>query len=274
MKWIMNTILGVLFFFVVFAVGLKLMENSMVFYPAKYPTGWWEPARFGLTVEDCYFTTKDGVKLHGWFIPRAGARQTLLYCHGNGGNITYFADYAEWLLSGVQAQIFLFDYRGYGRSDGAPDEAGVYQDARAAYDYLLTRPDVNGRKIVLFGQSLGGAVAVDLALDRPCTGLILESTFTSAKNMAKKAFPFLPVSLIIGVKFDSEAKITRLRLPLLIAHGTADRTVPFKLGRRLFEVANEPKEFYAITGADHNNPHIAGGETYLTKLREFIERLP
>lgn len=270
----MNTILALALFFAIFIIGLRFMEDSMIYFPTKYPDGFWQPAAFGVAVEDCFFVSEDGVKLHGWVAPRDGAQATLLWCHGNAGNITHRLDNLKLLLERVNAHVFIFDYRGYGRSEGSPDEEGLYKDARAAYDYLLTRREVDPRRIILFGRSLGSAVAVDLALQRPRAGLILESTFTSAKDMAKKVFPFLPVHYFIGVQFDSESKIAQLKVPILFMHGTADHTVPLELGKKLFRVANEPKEFYEIAGADHNDTYVVGGEAYFAKLNEFIGRLP
>jgi hypothetical protein len=266
----MNIVLAVVVFFVVFIIGLRLMEDSMIYFPSKYPAGFWQPSAYGVAVEDCYFTAEDGVRLHGWFAPREGARHTLLWCHGNAGNISDRLGQLKPLLEQVDAHVLMLDYRGYGRSEGAPDEEGLYKDARAAYDYLLTRREVDPRKIVPFGQSLGGAVAVDVAVQRPCAGLILESTFTSGKDMAKKAFPGLPVFYFIRTRFDSDAKIANLHIPILFMHGTVDGTVPFALGKKLYEAANQPKEFYEVPGADHNDPFVVGGAAYFAKINGFI----
>jgi len=270
----MHVVLAFLAIFVIFVVALRLMENSMIYFPVKYPEGFWQPAAFGVTIEDCFFTAQDGVKLHGWYAPQEGARQTLLWCHGNAGNISHRLDQMKMLLGRVKANIFILGYRGYGRSQGSPGEEGLYKDAQAAYDYLVSQKNVKASQVVIYGQSLGGAVAIDLALARPCAGLIIESSFTSAKDMAKHLYSFLPMHYFMGVRFDSAAKIAQLHRPVLIMHGTRDEVIPFELGQRLFSAANEPKEFYPIQGATHNDPYLVGGEAYYAKMQEFIQRLP
>jgi fermentation-respiration switch protein FrsA (DUF1100 family) len=267
----MKLLITILIIISFFALFIRLFENKFIFFPFKYPRGYWHPEVFGLQAEDCYFKTADGNQLHGWFFPKDGARATLLWCHGNAGNITDRLDNLAKLTK-LPVNIFIFDYRGYGRSQGSPDEKGIYLDAEAAYDYLTSRKDVEQDKIILFGRSLGGAVAVDLATKRPCAGLILESTFTSAKDMAKSAFGFIPVYWIIKTKLNSIDKISKIRVPILFLHGTEDRTVPIKLGRRLYEAANGLKEFYQIQGADHNDTYIIGGQPYFDKLFEFIKQ--
>ena len=253
------------------AILIRLFENKFIFFPFKYPEGYWHPEAFGLQAEDCYFETVDGYQLHGWFFPQENALATLIWCHGNAGNITDRLDNIA-KLNRLPMNVFIFDYRGYGRSEGSPDEKGIYVDAEAAYDYLIARQDIERDNIIVFGRSLGGAVAVDLATKRPCAGLILESTFTSAKDMAKSSFGFIPVHLIIKTKLNAIDKISKIQVPLLILHGTSDRTVPFKLGRRLYEAANDPKEFYQIQGADHNDTYIVGGPPYFDKLLEFVKQ--
>lgn len=255
-----------------FALLLRFMENHFVFFPTKYPEGYWQPEVFGLEAEDCYFTTADGVRLHGWFVAKEDAIATLLWCHGNAGNITHRLDNLAKLHE-LPVNVFIFDYRGYGRSDGEPSEQGVYLDARAAYDFLVENRGIAPETIVLFGRSLGGAVAVDLAVERRCAGLILESTFTSARDMARAAFGPLPVHWIMKTDFNCVAKIRRYRGPLLMLHGTADRTVPLRLGGRLYQAANPPKEFYEIPGADHNDTYLVGGKAYFEKLRAFVEEV-
>ncbi|MBI3950611.1 MAG: alpha/beta hydrolase [Acidobacteria bacterium] len=259
---------------VIFLLVLRLMENSMIYFPVKYPEGFWQPAEFGVAAEDWFFTTEDGVKLHGWYASQEGARQTLVWCHGNAGNISHRLDHLKILLERVKVNVFILGYRGYGRSKGTPSEDGLYLDAQAAYDYLVSQKNVEASQIILYGQSLGGAVVIDLALKRPCAGLIIESSFTSAKDMATHVYPFLPVHYFMGVRFDSAAKIARLHAPVLIMHGAQDEVVPYELGQKLFAAANEPKEFYPIQRATHNDPFIIGGEEYYAKIREFIQRLP
>lgn len=252
-----------------FFVALRLLENRMVFFPYKYPQGFWQPSAFGLEVKDCFFEASDGTKLHGWFLKKEGANQTLLWCHGNAGNISDRLDNLA-RLSKLPINIFLFDYRGYGRSEGTPTESGVYLDALAAYDYVVGEHSVAADSLVIFGRSLGGAVAVELAVNRPCRKLILESTFASARDMAKEMFGVIPVHLSMKSRFDSVEKIRQIKMPLLMIHGRRDQVVPFELGKRLYDVANMPKSFYEIAEADHNDTYVVGGQAYINRLAEFL----
>ncbi|MFQ5753142.1 MAG: alpha/beta hydrolase [bacterium] len=267
----MKYLLTLLIIIVLFILFIRLIENKFIYFPFKYPRGYWQPEAFGLQVEDCYFKTADGLRLHGWFVSHENALATLIWCHGNAGNITDRLDNLAKFAK-LPLNIFIFDYRGYGKSAGSPDEKGIYLDAEAAYDYLISKKNMDSKKIILFGRSLGGAVAVDLATRRTCAGLILESTFTSANDMAKSAFGFIPVYLIIKTKLNSIAKIPHIQVPLLVFHGTRDRTVPIRFGRKLFHAAPEPKEFYEIQGADHNDTYLVGGQSYFDKLLEFIQQ--
>ncbi|MFQ5651573.1 MAG: alpha/beta hydrolase [bacterium] len=266
----MRTVATLVVLFIALLLLLRLFENRLVFYPFKYPQGTWHPEWFGLQVEDCTFTAPDGANLHGWFVKNDSALATLLWCHGNAGNITDRLDNLRQLAK-LPLQIFIFDYRGYGKSEGSPHEAGVYLDAEAAYDYLISRDEVTKDRMIIFGRSLGGAVAVDLATKRACAGLILESTFTHAKDMARVAFPGLPVKYIMKSRFDSVSKIKQIEAPVFFIHGTADRTVPFELGRQLYAAANQPKAFWQIEGADHNDTYLVAGREYFDRLFEFVQ---
>ena len=249
---------------------MVLFEEKLIYFPYKYPEGNWRPETYGLKAEDCFFTTSDGVNLHGWFFRSDAPKGTLLWCHGNAGNITHRLDNIRKLLP-LGIDVFIFDYRGYGKSDGKPSEQGVYKDALAAYDFLTKEKHVPPDSIIIFGRSLGAAVAVDLASRRRCRGLVLESSFPSARAMAKEMFPIVPVHLFVRSRFDAESKINEIHVPVLFMHGTVDRTVPLHLGRKLFEKANEPKSFYEIVGADHNDTYIVGDDEYFRHWKTFID---
>lgn len=256
-------------------IGLRRMERKMLYYPMRYPEGDWDTYWFPGVLEDCFITTSDEVTLHGWFARLTPENleklpYTLLFFHGNAGNITHRLENVALLIRGG-LQVFMFDYRGYGRSQGHPSEQGLYRDGLAAYDYLLSREDVDAEKIILFGRSLGGAVAVEIATQRPCDKLILESTFTSVKDMAHILFGNVPVEMLAQSRFDSLAKIVTLRMPLLMIHGAEDEVVPFALGQRLFAAANEPKAWYVLDGAGHNDTYVIGGQEYFTRLVRFIQ---
>jgi fermentation-respiration switch protein FrsA (DUF1100 family) len=241
-----------------------MQSEGSIFYPEKDILG--KPSDLGMAYEDIIFRMADALKLHGWFVP-GSRRETILWCHGNAGNIGDRLDLLKLLHDRIDVNIFIFDYRGYGKSQGRPTEDGTYRDAHGAMDYLRARPDVEGDKIVIFGQSLGGAIAVDLACRNRCLGLILESTFTSLVDifeMPTKAF---------GMKYDSYSKIKRVKAPLLVLHGDHDDVVPFESGYTLYKAANEPKKFCTIAGAMHNDTYIVGGEAYFAAIDEFIKGL-
>ncbi|MBI5216663.1 MAG: alpha/beta hydrolase [Ignavibacteriae bacterium] len=266
----------IMFLLLPLAVGLLLgiilillFENNVVYHPIKYSEGMWNTSLLDLPIEECTFTTSDGLKLHGWFLPNDTATITLLWLHGNAGNIIHRLDQLRRFRL-LQCNIFIIDYRGYGRSEGEPTEDGLYLDTVAAYDYLRTRNDVQHSKIFVYGQSLGTADAVDLATKRSCSGLILESSLTNAKDMAKEMFPWFPIHLFIRSRFDSETKIRSLHLPLLFVHGSDDDIIPITLGKKLFDSANEPKQFYEISGAGHNDCYVVGSTVYMQLIKEFM----
>jgi fermentation-respiration switch protein FrsA (DUF1100 family) len=244
-----------------------LFEKQLVYHPSR---GHDVSAReLGLAHETVALTAEDGVKLDAVFLPAKDPRVTILLAHGNAGNLSHRLDRTIFLQSELGASVLLFDYRGYGRSEGAPDEDGTYRDARAAYRWLVEERGVRPDRLVLFGESLGSAVALDLALAHPCRALVLESPFTSVPDMAAVVLPFLPRAFV-RTQYDNLGKIARLRVPLLVLHGERDEVVPFAQGRRLFEAAPEPKRFYAIAGAGHNDTYIVGGAAYWHAVSEFL----
>ena len=254
---------------VVYIVFLLLFENKIIFHPSRYPEGYWDPASVGVPAQDIYFTSEDGVKLHGWFIPAPKAVATVLWFHGNAGNISHRLDNIQ-RLARLNLNIFIFDYRGYGRSEGEPDEQGIYKDSKAAYKTVIGLNSVSVDTLFLFGRSLGGICAVETALNHPARGLILESVFTSASDMSRKVFPLIPLGWGIRSKLDAIGNVPNLKLPKLILHGTRDEIVPYDLGRKLFDHAGEPKKFYPIEGAGHNDTYTIGGRDYFDTLNRFI----
>jgi fermentation-respiration switch protein FrsA (DUF1100 family) len=232
------------------------------------------PSGLALRFEEVRLRAEDGIDLDAWYLPFAGSRFTFLVCNGNAGNMAYRLDRAQLIHAQLGAGVLLFDYRGYGRSAGRPDEAGTYRDARAAHRFLFEVKRLAPESIVLFGESLGAAVATQLALERPAAGLVLESPFSSIPDMARAAYPFLPpVGPLIRTRYDTLAKVPRLRMPLFVLHGEHDDIVPLAQGRRVFEAAPQPKRFFAIPGARHNDTYLEGGEAYWGALREFLGSL-
>ncbi|VUZ85715.1 Alpha/beta hydrolase family protein [Candidatus Methylomirabilis lanthanidiphila] len=249
---------------------VEALENRFIFFPDKRIEA--TPRDRGLAYEEIYFTTSDGIRLHGWWIPGTGSSLTILWFHGNGGNISHRLDNITLRHDLLGTNIFIFDYRGYGRSEGEASEEGTYHDGDAAIGYLRGRRDVDPTKIVFLGESLGSAVAVEMATRHDCVALILESPFLSIAEMAKASFPLLPIGSLLQTKYDTLAKIGRIRAPLLIVHGENDEIVPFRHGRRLFEAASEPKEFYGIPRARHNDLYLIGGPAYLETLNRFFAK--
>ena len=195
--------------------------------------------------------------LHGWFVPCERPRAVVLFAHGNGGNLSHRADLLRAFHDRLRVAIMIFDYRGYGRSEGLPDAAGILLDGRAARAWLAERAKIKESQIVMMGESLGGAVAVDLAAADGARGLVLDSTFSSLPEVAAWHYPWLPVARLMQTRLDSAAKIVSYHGPLLMFHGDHDQIIPIQFGRRLFDAANEPKRFVVMPGHDHNDPHPA-----------------
>lgn len=244
---------------------LEQLVNRFIYYPEPH----WivTPSDLGLEAEEICLTAEPGVDLHAWFFPLPKPLATLLFCHGNAGNVSHRLGNVAGLLQ-VGFQVLLFDYRGYGHSGGKPSELGLYRDAAAAWAHLVQRAETAGTPHVIFGRSLGGAVAVNLTTQLQADGLIIESTFTSVRALANQIFP-VPLPRL-PVEYDSLSKIRRLTMPLLVIHGDRDELIPFAEGRRLYEAAPEPKVWYPVLGAGHNDTYLLGGEVYFHKLANFV----
>jgi hypothetical protein len=252
---------------------LMIFEENFVYFPEKYSQAAYDQARSIPNLRDCWITTDDSVEIHAWFAPAESAKATLVVSHGNAGNISH----RSILFRSLQRHgfnVLMYDYRGYGRSEGTPTEDGIYKDGIAAYDFAASLPEVNRDRLFLWGTSLGGAVAIDVATHRRPAGMILESTFTSAKDVARLAYPLLPVQFFMRTKLNSIEKIRTLSAPLMVIHGADDSIIPIALGRRLFNAANEPKEFYEIPKADHNDTFFIGGDEYFSRIDRFIASIP
>ena len=245
-----------------------ILERMFVYFPSREVRA--DPSQIGLSYTDVRALTDDGIAVHGWFVPSPGARHTLLIFHGNAGNISHRL---EWIrvLHDLGAHVMIVDYRGYGKSGGSPVEQGLYRDALAAYQWWATERAADRSKLILIGESLGVAVAVDLAARVRVDGIVLQSGFTTAWDMAKTILPLGFLQPLLGIQFDSEAKIRKVDCPKLVIHGNRDEIVPFALGRKLFESAPPPKEFYAVEGAGHNDLLEAAGPEYAMRLRRFLE---
>jgi pimeloyl-ACP methyl ester carboxylesterase len=243
----------------------------MLYHPEPGISAGFAPRDAPVPVEEVFLETQDDVRLHSFYVPAPGATRALLYLHGNAGNASHRLPLAV-LLARTGTNVWLLDYRGYGRSEGSPSEAGLYEDARAALAHLVDARGFDPRRVVLFGSSLGGAVALHVAQDRELGGVILESTFDRLAAVAAAHFGPL-AGWVVGGRYDSLAKIARLRAPLLFLHGDRDEVVPFALGRRLFDAAPGPKGFATLRGAGHNDiPQVAGAH-WLEQIRRFLDQV-
>ena len=247
---------------------VRKFERSHMYYPQSDIEAL--PSDIGLDYEDIFLTTSDGVRIHGWWIPADTSRGTILFCHGNAGNISHRLASIQ-IFNRLGLNLFIFDYRGYGRSEGSPSEEGTYRDAAAAYEYLHRTLGITPERIIIFGRSLGGAVAIDLAKNKEAGALICEATFTSAVDMGRLIFPFLPVSLLVFDKYDAISKVGDLRLPKLFIHSRDDDLVPFEQGERLFRAAADPKEFLEIRGS-HGDGFLETEDSYIRGIDEFLDR--
>ncbi len=244
-----------------------LMEGRFLYFPTRTLAA--KPESFGLRADELSLLAEDGVRLHGWWIKGVGGR-ALLFFHGNAGNAADRLDRARILNERLGLDVFLVDYRGYGKSEGDPSEEGLYRDARAVYDHALSRFHAN--QVVLFGESLGSAVAIQLATEQTSAGVVLETPFLSIPAMARRHYPFVP-GFLIRSRYDNEEKIASVSAPKLFLVAEKDEIAPPEHGRRLFELAREPKTLFVIPGSGHNDTYVTGGEAYWREWVKFLGSL-
>jgi len=250
---------------------LLFAENYLLYPAPAYPNPNGDWTANYLPHEDIEFTCADGTKLHGWLVEHEEPRAVILYCHGNGDCLGYLGWYLKELRDRQRVTVFAFDYRGYGKSEGTPSEAGLIADGGAAQQWVAERLQLKPDQVVLMGRSLGGSVAVDLAATNGARGLILQNTPSSIPDAAARIYWFAPVHWLMKNRYDSVAKIGRYRGPLLQSHGTADTLVPIALGRKLFDAApSSQKRFFVLDHGGHNDPEPPG---YDAALDEFLESL-
>lgn len=264
----LNNLIIIGLVFICLIIYFKYIERRSIYFPMRQIE--YTPREIGLVYKDVFFKTEDGVELNGWFIPSGGAKNTVLFLHGNAGNISHRFEKIQ-IFYNFDLNVFIFDYRGYGRSRGSPSEKGLYIDAKAAYDYLVSKESIPKDEIILFGESLGGSVAIDLASKAEVKAMITESTFSSAKDMARRIYPLIPPFFIVS-DFDSVKKVKSISVPKLIIHSVDDEIVPFDLGQKLFEAAPPPKEFLKIRGG-HNTGFLDSEKEYKKGISSFISSL-
>lgn len=267
-KFIVNRLMVVGVALLVVAILARVFENRFIYFPPRYPEGWVSPKVYALPVEDVWVTAEDGVRINAWFLPNSASPKVLLWFHGNAENIGMGLEQMK-ALSHLGTNIFAIDYRGYGKSQGSPDELGVYRDGEAAYRYLVETRRFEPRNIFVYGHSLGGAVATEIAFRHECGGLIVESSFTSMRDMARHVMKIPFMEYVTKSRFDSIGKIAQVHAPVLIIHGTQDKLIPFSMGERLYAAAHEPKTFLPTQGG-HDDPFIVGGKQYWDHWRRFI----
>ncbi len=243
-----------IFLFALWVVVLLVMlsfENSLVYHPTSATEHWLAPAN--PRTQDVWLASADGTKLHAWWLPHDNPKGAVLVSHGNGGNLSHRGLLSASLHDTLGYSILMYDYPGYGKSEGKPSESGCYAAGDAAFKWLTDDRKIPANEIVLLGESLGGGVAVELATRHDHRALVLLQTFTSLPDAAKVHYPWLPTRTFMSNRFDNRAKIASCRKPVYVAHGTADRIIPFAQGEELFQAAHEPKRFLTMRGHDHND---------------------
>ncbi len=254
-----------------FGLMLYMLQDRLVFMP-NMPGREHDatPQAIGLDFEDAWIDTEDGERLHGWFVPADHARGTLLFFHGNAGNISHRME-SILIFNKLGLNVLIVDYRGYGQSSGKPGEKGTYRDAQAAWNYLVEQRSQSPERMIIFGRSLGGAVAAWLASqsDVEPAGVIIESSFSSGVDMGKRLYPALPVRLITRINYPVREYITRVRAPLLVVHSRDDEIIPFDMGQTIYQAAPEPKTFFEM-GGDHNEGFWISRERYVPALDDFL----
>ena len=242
----------------ILAWSVYFMQSSFMYRPVRNVP--YTPADMGLLYEKVALKTEDSLKIAAWFIPCEKAKMTVLFCHGNGGNMAHRLDTIN-ILNELGLNCLIFDYRGYGDSQGKPSENGTYLDAQAAWKWLTHKKGIRAEQIILFGRSLGGSVAANLAAGTDPAGLILESAFTSFPAIGAKYYPYLPVKLFAAYNYNTVESLKNVNCPLLVMHSKRDEIIPYEFGPQIYEAANEPKEFVEIFGC-HNDGFLFSGETY------------
>jgi len=259
-------ILTAILIYLIIAAMLVILQSRYVYFPSKEIE--YSPADIELHYEEVNFKANDGLSMNGWYLPYHSADRVVLFCHGNGGNISHRLDTLK-ILNDMGLNVFIFDYRGYGRSEGNPSEKGTYMDTLAAWNYLVLKKGFKPDKIIIHGRSLGGAIASWLAVRNRPGWLIVESAFTSIPEIGAKFYPFLPVKLLTRYNYNTRAQVRNIKCPILVIHSRDDNLIPFNHGQRIFEAASEPKTFLEISG-DHNDGFLVSAEKYKLGITAFL----
>ncbi len=250
-------------------IMFHFFQQNFIYFPHSEIVS--TPKTIPLDYEDLTLTTSDGIEIHAWWVPNQNARATLLFLHGNAGNISHRLDSIN-IFHQMGFSVLIIDYRGYGKSTGKPTEEGTYIDAETAWLYLINEKKINSDEIVIFGRSLGGAIAAWLADKYPSAALIVESTFTSIPDISKHYYPYLPISLVARIIYPTIDRMSNINSPVLVIHSANDEIVPYKFGKELFNQANDPKTFLEINGG-HNDGFITSSDKYINGIEHFITNI-
>ena len=257
--------------YIVFGMYIYFMQSRLIFYPDMLGRNLVAtPESIGLAYQNIEFVTEDNIKLHGWFIPDKEAKATLLFFHGNVGNISHRLNLIKFFHQ-MELNVFIIDYRGYGKSEGKITEEGTYKDAEAAWTYLRQIQHIREKQIIIFGRSLGASIATWLASRHTPAALIIESGFSSAVSMGQRLYPFLPVRWLTQFKYNTLQYVKTVSCPVMVAHSRNDEIIPYDEGRKIFEAAPEPKKFFEMRGG-HNDGFITSGTSYVKALKSFINK--
>ncbi len=268
MRMLFNLVIVAAIVYLVLVLLVYFGQSRLIYFPETEQDISFTPTQIGLAYESVKISTTDNETLHGWFVPTPEAKATVLFFHGNAGNISHRMDYLP-MFHRLGYNLFIIDYRGYGQSSGSPSESGTYQDAQAAWRYLVEDKGVAPSRVVIFGESLGGAVATWLAAREKPGALVLASAFTSVPDMATIIYPFLPVHLISRFDYNTLKSLRSVACPVLVAHSPEDEIVPFKHGQKLYQAAPKPKQFLTLQGG-HNNGFIFMREKWIEALGTFV----
>jgi pimeloyl-ACP methyl ester carboxylesterase len=259
------TIAGI---YIVICILLFIFQRFLIYFPDKQII--LTPDQYGLAYEDVFLESDDGIKIHGWLIKAEAARGVLLFCHGNAGNISHRFESIRF-FNRLSLDVLIFDYRGFGKSEGSPDEKGTYLDAAAAWKYLIETKGYHPDQIIIFGRSLGSGIAAWLASEKHSKTVILESSFTSLPDLGAKVYPFFPVRLLSRYKYDTLKNLQQITCPILFIHSKNDEIIPYSLGYKNFHLAPEPKTFLEISGS-HNDGFLTSGKIYENGIRGFLQK--
>lgn len=269
MKMLVNSIVTLAIFYLAFVLLIFVGQSRLIYFPQTEQKYAVTPDQMGLNYEALEIITTDNQTLHGWFVPAVDAKGTILFFHGNGGNISHRLGYLS-MFNQLGYNTLIFDYRGYGRSSGSPSESGTYLDAMAAWNYLIETKKLAPTSIGLFGESLGGAIATWLAVREKPGILVLASTFTSIPDLAGEIYPFLPIRLIARFNYNTMEGIQSVTCPVLVAHSPQDEIVPFEHGQNLFQALPTKKQFMTLQGG-HNQGLIFSQPAWVNTLEQFLE---